>query len=100
MFTDILFSRHHWFSGPTLIRKTPSIDLKAIPIIVGGPAMTNKMVLIITTTKFKVTVYLTFKEAFDHFNFCLDSNIFVLLSVVYKLLRNINYLHSLYSLNI
>ena len=35
--------------------------------------MTNKMVLIITTTKFKVTVYLTFKEAFKAFyTFSLD----------------------------
>ena len=38
--------------------------------------MTNKMVLIIT--KFKVTAYLTFKEAFDHVTTFVLTLIFVL----------------------
>ena len=50
--------------------------------------MTSKMVQIITTTKFKVTVYLTFKEAYDKYNFCLD---FYFCCLLYNLLLiNIN----------
>ena len=46
--------------------------------------MTNKMVLIITTTKFKVTVYLTFKEAFDIFTTFVLSHILNIILIVYN----------------
>ena len=44
--------------------------------------MTNKMVLI--TTKFKVTVYLTFKEAFDIFTTFVLSHIINIILIVYN----------------
>ena len=45
--------------------------------------MTSKMVQIITTTKFKVTVYLTFKEAFDSFTIFVLTLIFVVFCTNY-----------------
>ena len=56
--------------------------------------MTNKMVQIITTTKFKVTAYLTFKEAFDSFTHFVLTVIFVLFCSV-QIITKYKYLHSL-----
>ena len=55
--------RFLWSLGRTVIRKTTYIKQNPTLVMTDRQSPTNRTALTIMTTKFKVTVYLTFKEA-------------------------------------